>query len=227
MASSSNNFPNSANPNPKLNDSQMASDPINNSPPHIIDPDAALSQSEYLTRREVLSRRSRKLHELTNIYKDQYWAMMEELKNQFGEYYWEYGKSPFVEDEDGVENNGNANVNAEGENNNNNNLEIGEGEEDGDKGAGKGSGSGSGVLSNNRCAVQGCKMKAMPLTQYCHMHILRDEKQVLYKGCTYVIKRFEFRFISVLWLLVLDWLFVSKQLLTHAWFLYLVCIVVK
>lgn len=104
---------------------------------------------------------------------------MEELKNQYGEYYWEYGKSPFVQDENEVEcenNVGNRNCNVECEENN----------EGGDAEEGRGV-SGIAVFSN-RCAVQGCKMKAMQLTQYCNMHILRDEKQMLYKGCGYVIK---------------------------------------
>lgn len=132
-----------------------------------IDEDSVLSQSEFLTRREVLSRRSRQLNELAEVYKDHYWALMEEVKHQYREYCWEYGKSPFQEDEDralkrigGQENNGG----------------------DGELGQGLGFG------SANRCGVQGCKMKAMALTEFCHLHILRDPKQILYKGCNYVIK---------------------------------------
>ncbi|KAK1392687.1 KAT8 regulatory NSL complex subunit 2 [Heracleum sosnowskyi] len=177
MASSM-NFPNSTNPTASSN-SQM-SNPLNDSSPLIIDPDSALCNSEYLTRREVLSRRSRKLHQLTKLYKNHYWALIQQLKNQYGEYCWEYGKSPFVQ-VDEVENNNNNNINVEFENNDNRN-----GGDDGENKAGKAM-----VVTpvfSSRCAVQGCKMKAMPLTQYCNMHILRDDKQVLYKGCGYVIK---------------------------------------
>ncbi|KAJ1385834.1 putative DNA-binding domain [Sesbania bispinosa] len=39
-----------------------------------------------------------------------------------------------------------------------------------------------------RCAFVGCKLKAMPLTTFCHLHILSDSKQKLYKPCNYVIK---------------------------------------
>ncbi|KAJ4907311.1 hypothetical protein Rs2_10969 [Raphanus sativus] len=37
--------------------------------------------------------------------------------------------------------------------------------------------------------MYGCKAKAMPLTKYCQLHILKDSKQKLYTGCTNVIKR--------------------------------------
>ncbi|XP_050373846.1 uncharacterized protein LOC126791432 [Argentina anserina] len=39
-----------------------------------------------------------------------------------------------------------------------------------------------------RCASVGCKLKAMALTSFCHLHILSDSKQRLYKACSYVIK---------------------------------------
>ncbi|KAL6194239.1 hypothetical protein ACLB2K_035323 [Fragaria x ananassa] len=42
--------------------------------------------------------------------------------------------------------------------------------------------------NNRRCASVGCKLKAMALTSFCHLHILSDSKQRLYKACTYVIK---------------------------------------
>ncbi|KAI4369767.1 hypothetical protein MLD38_018175 [Melastoma candidum] len=41
---------------------------------------------------------------------------------------------------------------------------------------------------NYRCAFVGCKLKAMALTTFCHLHILSDSKQMLYKACVYVIK---------------------------------------
>ncbi|KAI8537622.1 hypothetical protein RHMOL_Rhmol09G0038400 [Rhododendron molle] len=38
------------------------------------------------------------------------------------------------------------------------------------------------------CAFNGCALKAMALTRFCHLHILSDSKQVLYKPCEYAIK---------------------------------------
>ena len=108
---------------------------------------------------------------------------MEELKIQYREYYWKYGVSPFKEDNQkheqqkqggGVgilqrenEENG-ANIEVIGENNTNV----------------------SDLKSNHRCLFVGCKLKAMALTSFCHLHILSDAKQKLYKPCGYVIKRF-------------------------------------
>ena len=47
---------------------------------------------------------------------------------------------------------------------------------------------------NPLCAFYGCTLKAMALTRFCHLHILSDLKQVMYKPCEYVIKRFLFLF---------------------------------
>ncbi|KAG9150583.1 hypothetical protein Leryth_008050 [Lithospermum erythrorhizon] len=102
---------------------------------------------------------------LKKIYCDHYWLLMEDVKNKFREYYWDYGESPFVEEEvnkhlnacrDGVEG-----VDANGV---------------------------SGHCPSSKCEVQGCKSKAMALTPYCHMHILCDPNQKLYKPCNYPIK---------------------------------------
>lgn len=107
---------------------------------------------------------------------------MEELKFKYREYYWEYGKSPFVEDEDGERINSNrgdsAAVNAE--NGGNGNLGF--------------HGGNCSSNASNRCGVHGCKAKAMALTRFCHMHILSDAKQKLYKACSFSIKRFGFFF---------------------------------
>ncbi|CAI9772388.1 unnamed protein product [Fraxinus pennsylvanica] len=113
--------------------------------------DLILSKSEYLTRPEVLKRRARRTKQLVRIYRDHYWALMEELKLKYREYCWEYGKSPFQEDEENEKINSNC---------------------------------GDGT----RCGVHGCKAKAMALTRFCHMHILSDSKQKLYKACNFSIK---------------------------------------
>ncbi|KAL6577969.1 hypothetical protein OROMI_010297 [Orobanche minor] len=138
--------------------------------------DAALSRSEFLTRTEILNRRARRMKQLSRIFRDHYWALMEELKLKLREYYWEYGKSPFVEDEENEKINSHrgdyADVPAENVSN-------------GNFGA-----NGANVSNKNsgRCEVHGCKAKAMALTRFCHMHIMSDAKQKLYMGCTFSIK---------------------------------------
>ncbi|PSR92820.1 INO80 complex subunit D like [Actinidia chinensis var. chinensis] len=126
------------------------------------DEDEALSRSEFLTREEVLKRRSRRVKQLAKVYRDHFWYLMEELKLRHREYYWEYGKSPFEGDED----------NRENLNQNNGQLGLGLGPN----------------VNVNRCEVHGCKMKAMALTKFCHLHILSDGKQKLYKRCDYATK---------------------------------------
>nr|XP_043617507.1 INO80 complex subunit D-like [Erigeron canadensis] len=128
-----------------------------------------LSQSELLSHEEVIKRRAKRLKQLAKVYKHSYWCMMEDLRLKYRKYYWEFGKSPYDETDKNCTKNNNNNNN---QNNNNNNGE-------GELGFGGDSG---------RCAVHGCKSKAMALTKFCHGHILSDSKQKLYMGCNYVIK---------------------------------------
>nr|GEW74784.1 INO80 complex subunit D-like [Tanacetum cinerariifolium] len=127
------------------------------------DEDTYLSNSQLLSQQEVIKRRSNKLKKLSKVYKHHYWCMMEELKFKYRNYYWEYGKSPYYQ----LDNNTNESV-------------VG----------GSSKNDGEFVVSDDlsRCAVHGCKMKAMALTKFCHGHILSDSKQKLYMGCSYVIK---------------------------------------
>ncbi|KAL1822332.1 hypothetical protein ACET3Z_009110 [Daucus carota] len=128
---------------------------------------------EYITRKELLTRRARMLRELANIYKDEYWALMEEIKDKYAEFCWEYGKATIDDSDEDVE----IDKNVEREN-----VAVADGVE---KKAGKPVGvPGSG----NRCEAYRCERKAMELTQYCFDHILLDERQVLYKGCKYVLR---------------------------------------
>ncbi|KAK4436094.1 hypothetical protein Salat_0773100 [Sesamum alatum] len=138
--------------------------------------DAALSKSEFLTRPEVINRRARRVKQLARIYRDHYWMLMEELKLKYREYYWEYGKSPLVDDEENEKMNSNRGdcTGSTAENVGNGNLGI------------NGGNGNSNVAS--RCGVHGCKAKAMALTRFCHMHILSDAKQKLYKACSFSIK---------------------------------------
>ncbi|KAI8029641.1 INO80 complex subunit D [Camellia lanceoleosa] len=147
--------------------------------------DSALSRSPLLTRPKVFKRRTRRLKQLSKIYRDHYWSLMEDLKLKYRDYYWDYGKSPFLKDEDILHSlNRNHNINygttiiPDDIQHPLNNAKLG-------LGLGLGLGSNGNA---NRCEVHGCKMKAMALTRFCHSHILSDAKQELYKGCTYVTK---------------------------------------
>ncbi|KAI5558190.1 hypothetical protein BDE02_17G023200 [Populus trichocarpa] len=162
------------NPNPTTNPSPLS--------PTL--KDQVLSRATHITRQELLKRRSYKLKQLSKCFKDHYWALMEELKIQYREYYWEYGVSPFKEDQNTLQKQeqqkqgggigvlereneeSGANIEVIGENNTNV----------------------SDLKSNHRCLFVGCKLKAMALTSFCHLHILSDAKQKLYKPCGYVIK---------------------------------------
>ncbi|KAG7990843.1 hypothetical protein I3843_02G044400 [Carya illinoinensis] len=134
--------------------------------------DLALSRASHLTRQQLLRRRSRYLKQLSKSYRGHYWALMEELKIKFREYYWEYGVSPFKQEqqqhvsEREIES---GHLEGSGENNNNSNVNLD-------------------LKCNQRCVFVGCKLKAMPLTSFCHLHILSDSNQKLYKACGYVIK---------------------------------------
>ncbi|KAL3833927.1 hypothetical protein ACJIZ3_008663 [Penstemon smallii] len=143
------------------------------------------SKSEFLTRTELLDRRARRVRQLARIYRDHYWALMEELKSKYREYCWEYGKSPFVDDEENGKFNSNCGdctaVNGE-------NISI-----NGNLRVNGGNNSNINFKSNrgnfvNKCSLHGCKAKAMALTKFCHMHILSDPNQKLYKACSFTIK---------------------------------------
>ncbi|KAL0908130.1 hypothetical protein M5K25_022603 [Dendrobium thyrsiflorum] len=130
--------------------------------------DDALAGAEFLSREEVLCRRSRRLKQLYRCYRKHYWALMEEIRVKHRDYYWEFGKSPVEED----------------------NAASGPGVVVGEAGLGhpEGENGSSSRGERKRCAYIGCKSKAMPLTSYCHPHILFDTKQTLYKACNHVIK---------------------------------------
>ncbi|KAF8014187.1 hypothetical protein BT93_H0125 [Corymbia citriodora subsp. variegata] len=170
------NFPQPDPQNPALaavaSTSAAADNPL--APAH---EDLALSRASHLTRPEVLRRRSRRLKQLSRCYRDHYWALMEELRVQYRTYYWNFGVSPFKEE--------------------NQRMEVDGSERDAPNGEGIGENVGNSVVnrsefeakgSNYRCAFVGCKGNAMALTSFCKMHILSDSKQKLYKGCSFVIK---------------------------------------
>ncbi|CAL9115433.1 unnamed protein product [Musa acuminata var. zebrina] len=159
------------------------------------DEDECLRRSDVLSREEVLRRRARRLKQLAGCHSRQFWALMEEVRVKHRDYYWEHGVSPFEEgEEDGDggggrgreagENGGAVGGAVEGrEDNRMARVGVGLG-----LGFGKGEGSGGRRGERNRCAFAGCKSKAMPLTRFCHPHILADKKQTLYKACSYVTR---------------------------------------
>jgi len=125
---------------------------------------------------------------------------VEDLRVQYREYYWRYGVSPYKEEDEREsgggerELGGGFNVEGCGETNNNSVSVVG-----GNGGGKLGLGFGDSISmpevklgGNNRCAFVGCKLKAMALTSFCHLHILSDPEQKLYKACNFVIKRFLF-----------------------------------
>ncbi|KAI3977776.1 hypothetical protein MKX01_040521 [Papaver californicum] len=191
------------NPNPNPNPVTMES--TSNISPLVIEgseEDTILRKSQYLTREEVIRRRLRRVKQMEKLYKDHYWSLMEELRVKYREYYWEYGKSPFKEEE----------IRERGENNyhNNNNLSNGGGgaaavglangggvvEGSGDNHNNVNAGGKLGLVNGGedndgkykRCVFVGCKSKAMALANHCHQHIVVDTRQTLYKSCSYVTK---------------------------------------
>ncbi|KAH0657952.1 hypothetical protein KY290_027524 [Solanum tuberosum] len=89
---------------------------------------------------------------------------MEEVKLKNREYCWMFGMSAFQEDDDKSNKDGT----------------LGTGEND------------RNAVISNTYGVHGCKSKAMvplPLTRFCHVHMLSDSKQKLYKACSFAIKR--------------------------------------
>ncbi|XP_010510182.1 PREDICTED: INO80 complex subunit D-like [Camelina sativa] len=165
------------NPNPNTNVLPSTSD----SPIVMSQEDEIFTRSSHLTRPELLRRRSHNLKQLAKCYRDHYWALMEDLKGQHRDYWWKYGSSPFKDEHNqsnkrrriGQEGDGGDAVEGSGDNGTNN---------DGGK---------TDQYANSNCGscMYGCKAKAMALTKYCQLHILKDSKQKLYTGCTNVIKR--------------------------------------
>ncbi|EHA8590860.1 putative INO80 complex subunit D [Cocos nucifera] len=130
--------------------------------------DTALLPAEILSREEVLRRRSRRVRKLERFYRDQYWALTEELRAKHREYCWTFGVSPLEEGNGpGLEKDASAAA-AGREGSRENGV------------AWKGFGS--------RCGFAGCRSRAMPLTRFCHPHVLSDGRQTLYKACTFVVK---------------------------------------
>lgn len=173
--------------NPIPNPSSNVLPSTSNSPITMSQEDQILARSSHLTRPELLRRRSHNLKELAKCYKDHYWALMEDLKAQHREYYWRYGVSPFKDEQN--QPNKRRRLGPEGET-----IDGDAVEGSGDNGTNNDGANGvkSDQYANSNCGscMYGCKAKAMALTKYCQLHILKDSKQRLYTGCTNVIKRY-------------------------------------
>ncbi|XP_042415623.1 INO80 complex subunit D-like isoform X1 [Zingiber officinale] len=146
--------------------------------------DECLRASASLSREEVLRRRSRRLKQLASLYRRQYWALMEEVRVKHRDYYWEHGVSPFVEDEEKEEGEDKEGATEE----NGEETEVARVRRRVQLGFDEGEGIVGNIRERKRCAFAGCKSKAMPLTRFCHPHILADKKQTLYKPCSFVTK---------------------------------------
>ncbi|KAL0797408.1 hypothetical protein Bca101_052582 [Brassica carinata] len=157
-----------------------------NSPITISPEDQNLALSTHLTRPELLRRRSHNLKQLAKCYRDHYWALMEDLKAQHREYYWKYGVSPFKED-----NHHHQNKRRKVDGGGGDEVVTATVEGSGDNNGGVGVKSSDPSLKGNYCVAcgNGSKSKAMPLTNYCQLHILSDKRQKLYTSCTFVNKK--------------------------------------
>jgi len=145
--------------------------------------DAELRLAAALSREEVLRRRRRRLVQLCSLYRAQFWALADELPARHGEYWWEHGASPALDDEPPR-----ARLPPS--------LPLLKG--NGASAAPPGNGGPVGSLENGcrgavatpaggraECAASNCEAKAMPLSQYCFNHILLDPKQQLYQPCAF------------------------------------------
>ncbi|KAK1591624.1 hypothetical protein Q3G72_010602 [Acer saccharum] len=171
--------------NPSSNPSISKTPPPPPPPITLSQENPGLSRATHLTRPELLRRRSHYLKQLSKCYKDHYWGLVEELKTQYRDYYWEFGVSPVKDSQQEDK----ATQRESGDNNNNNNNKLLVVEGSGDNVTSYNNGGGFLDIKNNqRCSFVGCKLKAMAFTSFCHLHILSDSKQKLYKPCDYVIK---------------------------------------
>ncbi|KAJ6833746.1 uncharacterized protein M6B38_338615 [Iris pallida] len=125
-----------------------------------------IPNADVLSREEVLRRRFRCLKKLSRVYRDLYWALAEEIRVRHRDFYWQHGKSPL--EEEGEEGGGGGGSG------------LGLRESGGENGGGAG--------ERKKCSFSGCKSNSMPLTAFCHQHILSDREQKLYRPCCFVIR---------------------------------------
>ncbi|KAJ1264971.1 hypothetical protein BS78_08G041300 [Paspalum vaginatum] len=150
--------------------------------------DEALCLSGAMSREEVLRRRRRRLVQLYSLYSAQYWALTDELPAKHGEYWWQHGASPVLDDEtpqalpppqllkeDGV-----------GAGPRENGVVVGPLENSCRSAVGPPA---AAAVGRAGCAASKCEAKAMPLSPYCFNHILFDPRQQLYQPCAFPMKK--------------------------------------
>ena len=121
--------------------------------------------AEALTREDVLRRRRRRVARLAGVYRRLYWAMAEEVRARHRQYVWDLARSPLEAEQPPAPPGGP--IPAAGE-----------------------PPRPAPVPRRKKCGFTGCKVRAMATTRFCHSHILSDPKQLLYKPCAYITKRF-------------------------------------
>ncbi|WVZ89199.1 hypothetical protein U9M48_035631 [Paspalum notatum var. saurae] len=150
--------------------------------------DEGLSLSASMSREEVIRRRRRRLVQLYSLYSAQYWALTDELPAKHGEYWWQHGASPVLDDEtpqalppqpllkeDGVSTGARGSGGVVGPLENGCRSAVGP--------------PAAAAVGRAGCAASNCEAKAMPLSPYCFNHILFDPKQQLYQPCAFPMKK--------------------------------------
>ncbi|CAL4896448.1 unnamed protein product [Urochloa decumbens] len=148
--------------------------------------DAELRLAVALSREEVLRRRRRRLLQLCSIYRAQFWALAEELPARHGEYWWEHGASPALDDEAPPPSLALLKANGARAGPPGNGGLVGP-LENGCRGAV--APPAAAAAGRAGCAVSNCDAKAMPLSPYCFNHILLDPKQQLYQPCAFPTRK--------------------------------------
>ncbi|CAN6335842.1 unnamed protein product [Urochloa humidicola] len=144
--------------------------------------DAKLRLAAALSREEVLRRRRRRLLQLCSLYRAQFWALADELPARHGEYWWEHGASPALEDDPPPPSLALLKANGARAGPPGNGGLVGP-LENGYRGAVAPPAAAAGGRA--ACSALNCEIKAMPLSQYCFNHILLDPKQQLYQPCAF------------------------------------------
>nr|CAB3465632.1 unnamed protein product [Digitaria exilis] len=121
--------------------------------------------AEALTREEVVRRRRRRAARLAGVYRRLYWAMAEEVRARHRQYVWDLARSPLEAEQPPPPTGAPVPT-------------VGEPPRP------------APVPRRKKCGFTGCKVRAMATTRFCHSHILSDPKQLLYKPCAYITKRF-------------------------------------
>jgi hypothetical protein len=139
--------------------------------------DEILQNANAMTVEEVVRRRARRMKQLAKLYRRHYWALMEELRFKYREYYMKYGKSGWKEK-----------IEDEAMRERDQHVEVGDEKIEPPGSVQQGISRPENGNETEKCVFQGCKSKPIPLCMFCYNHILSDKRQQLYKACSYVVK---------------------------------------